>query len=317
MSKKTYRVRNWSKYNQNLTQRGSITFWIDEEILEQWRFPIKRGKRGRPQEYLDGVILCALQLKAIYHLPFRATEGFLESIIKLYGLALKTPDYTTLSKRQKKLEVPLYQQRCPGESLHLVVDSTGLKVFGEGEWKVRQHGYMKKRLWRKLHLAINSKTQMIEACELTELGVQDCEGLTPLLDAIENPIEKVIGDGAYDRFRCYEEVEKRNAKGVFPPQHNAVTSSERTGNKKKASPGAVAQRDEAIKGVRKLGRAEWKQQIEYHRRSLAETGMFRLKTILGRQVSCRSVENQAVEVRVWCSIINKITLLGMPKTSTN
>jgi hypothetical protein len=250
-------------------------------------------------------------------LSYAPYEGFLESIIKLYGLALKTPDYTTLSKRQKKLEVPLYQQRCPGESLHLVVDSTGLKVFGEGEWKVRQHGYMKKRLWRKLHLAINSKTQMIEACELTELGVQDCEGLTPLLDAIENPIEKVIGDGAYDRFRCYEEVEKRNAKGVFPPQHNAVTSSERTGNKKKASPGAVAQRDEAIKGVRKLGRAEWKQQIEYHRRSLAETGMFRLKTILGRQVSCRSVENQAVEVRVWCSIINKITLLGMPKTSTN
>jgi hypothetical protein len=316
MSKKTYNVRNWKEYNQNLIQRGSITFWIDEEILEQWRTPVRKGKRGRPKEYPDAVILCALQLRAIYHLPFRGTEGFLGSVIKLFGLDLKIPDHTTLSTRQKKLEVPLYQQRRSGEGLHLVVDSTGLKVFGEGEWKVRQHGYVKKRLWRKLHLAINSKTQMIEACELTDLGTQDCEGLTPLLDYIKDPIEKVIGDGAYDRFRCYEEVEKRNAKGVFPPQHNAVTSSERTGNKKKASPGAVAQRDEAIKGVRELGRAEWKQQIGYHRRSLAETGMFRLKTILERQVSSRSIENQDVEVRVWCSIINKITLLGMPKTSS-
>jgi hypothetical protein len=315
MSKKTHGVRNWKEYNQNLSQRGSITFWISEEVLEAWRSPVKKGKRGRPQEYPDAVILCALQLKAIYHLPFRATEGFLGSVMKLFGLDLKIPDYTTLSTRQKKLEVPLYKQRCQGEGLHLLIDSTGLKVFGEGEWKVRQHGYVKKRLWRKLHLAINSKTQMIEASELTELGVQDCEGFSSLLDAIKDPIEEVIGDGAYDRFRCYEDMEKRKAKGIFPPQHNAVTSSERPANKKKASPGAVAKRDEVVKDVRTLGIAEWKKQIGYHRRSLAETGMFRLKTILGRQVSCRSVENQAVEIRVWCSVINKITLLGMPKTS--
>jgi len=316
MSKKTNSVRNWGKYNQHLVQRGSVTFWIDEEILEQWRSPVRKCKRGRPQEYPDATILCAFQVKAIYHLPLRATEGFLRSLMELFKLNLKVPDYTTLCIRQKKLEVPLHQERRKGEGLHILVDSTGLKVFGEGEWKVRQHGYIKKRLWRKLHLAINSETQMIEACVLTDLGTQDCEGLTPLLGSIKDPIEVVIGDGAYDRFRCYEEVEKRNAKGIFPPQHNAVTSSERTLNKKKASPGAVAQRDKVIKDVRTLGRAEWKQQIEYHRRSLAETGMFRLKTILGRQVTCRSLENQAVEVRVWCSIINKITLLGMPKTSS-
>ncbi|HUX80095.1 MAG TPA: IS5 family transposase [Alphaproteobacteria bacterium] len=314
MSDKKYRVRNWKEYNKSLVQRGSITLWVSEEILEEWRSPVKTGKRGRPKEYPDAVILCALHLKSIYHLPFRATEGFLGSIIKLFGLDLGIPDYTTLSIRQKKLEVPLSQQPRQGESLHLLIDSTGLKVFGEGEWKVRQHGYVKKRLWRKLHLAINSQTQMIEACELTELGVQDCEGFGLLLDAIEDPIEEVIGDGAYDRFRCYEEIEKRKAKGIFPPQHNAVTSQERSANKKKASPGAVAKRDEAIRNIRSLGRTEWKQLIGYHRRSLAETGMFRVKTVLGRQLSCRSVENQAIEIRVWCSIINKITLLGMPKT---
>lgn len=314
MSKKTYRVRNWKEYNQSLTQRGSITLWISEDVIEQWRFPIKSGKRGRPQEYSDAVILCALHLKAIYHLPFRATEGFVGSVVKLLGLDLGIPDYTTLSTRQKNLPVPLPQHPHKEEHLNLVIDSTGLKVFGEGEWKVRQHGYVNKRLWRKLHLAINSQTQMIEACELTELGIQDCEGLSSLLEAIEDPIEEVIGDGAYDRFRCYEEMEKRKAKGIFPPQHNAVTSQERTANKKKASPGAVAKRDEAIKSIRSLGREEWKQQTGYHRRSLAETGMFRVKTVLGRRLSCHSLENQVVEAKVWCSIINKMTLLGMPKT---
>ncbi|MBX9786312.1 MAG: IS5 family transposase [Alphaproteobacteria bacterium] len=315
MSKKTYRVRNWKEYNQSLVQRGSITLWLGEEVLEQWRSLLKTGKRGRPQEYPDAVILCALHLKAIYHLPFRAAEGFLGSVIKQLELDLSTPDYTTLSIRQKNLSVPLPQRPLKEKNLNIVIDSTGLKVFGEGEWKVRQHGYVNKRLWRKLHSAINSQTQMIEACELTELGVQDCEGFSYLLDAIEDSIEEVIGDGAYDRFRCYEEAEKRKAKGIFPPQHNAVTSQERTANKKKASPGAVAKRDEAIRSIRSLGRTEWKQQTGYHRRSLAETGMFRVKTVLGRKLSCHSLENQVVEARVWCSIINKVTLLGMPKSA--
>lgn len=309
-------VRNWNHYNQSLVHRGSISFWVDEKILDQWHSPIKNGKRGRPEEYPDAIILCALQLRAIYHLPLRAAQGFMQSLMGLFKLSLKVPNYTTLSIRQKKLKVPLYQVCRKEEGLHLLVDSTGLKVYGEGEWKVRQHGHIKKRLWRKFHLAFNSKTQMIEGCELTDLGTQDCEGLTSLLDSIKDPIEVVIGDGAYDRFRCYEDVEKRGAKGIFPPQHNAVTSSERTLSKKKASPEAVAQRDKAIQDIRTLGRAEWKKQVGYHRRSLAETGMFRLKTILGRQVRCRSVENQAVEARIWCSVINKITLQEMQKTSS-
>jgi hypothetical protein len=153
---------------------------------------------------------------------------------------------------------------------------------------------------------------MIEECELTELGVQDCEGFSCLLDVIKDPIEKAIGDGAYDRFSCYEAIEKRGGVGIFPPQHNAVTSQERSANKKKASPGAVAKRDEAIKSIRSLGRADWKQKTGYHRRSLAETGMFRVKTILGRRLSSHHLENQVIEARIWCSIINTMTFLGMP-----
>ncbi len=306
------RVRNWKQYNHSLVQRGSIILWLSEETLEKWRSSVKTGKRGRPIEYPAEVILCALYLKGVYHLPFRAVEGFLESLIKLAKLDLKVPDYTTISKRQKHLTVSLPKGVRKEEGLHLVIDSTGLKVFGEGEWKVRQYGYVKKRLWRKLHLAINSQTQMIEECELTELGVQDCEGFSCLLDAIKDPIEKAIGDGAYDRFSCYEAIEKRGGVGIFPPQHNAVTSEERSANKKKASPKAVAKRDEAIKGIRSLGREEWKRQVGYHQRSLAETGMFRVKTILGRRLSSHHLENQVIEARIWCSIINTMTLQALP-----
>lgn len=314
MSKKTYRVRNWKQYNRSLVQRGSITLWVSEDVLQSWHVHAKTRQPGRPQEYSDQAILCFLCLKAVYHLTFRGAQGFLDSLLKILKTNLKAPNYTLVCKRQKHLKVDLPKALKSGEGLHIVVDSTGLKVFGEGEWKVRQHGYVTKRLWRKLHLAINSKTQMIEASELTELKVQDCKGFSCLLDAIEDPIEVAIGDGAYDRFSCYEVIEKRGGIGIFPPQHNAVTSDERTVNKKKASEKAVMKRDEAIKGIRSLGRRVWKHQVGYHRRSLAETGMFRVKTLLGRRLSCHHLENQVVESRIWCSVVNTMTLLGMPET---
>lgn len=315
MSGNKYRVRNWKEYNKSLVQRGSLTLWIDEEMLEKWGTSVKTGKKGRPEAYPDEVISCALHLKAVLHLKLRSLEGFLISIMQLLKLDLKVPHYSTICKRQKNLKIVLAKTLQAKEGLHLVIDSTGLKVFGEGEWKVRGHGTVTKRLWRKLHLAINAKTHMIEASELTDLGTQDCEGFAQLLDSIEDPIEKVIGDGAYDRFSCYEVMEKRGGIGIFPPQRNAVTSQERSRNKKKASPEAIKKRDEAVESIRSLGREEWKIQTGYHRRSLAETGMFRIKTVLGRNLSCHSFENQEVESQVWCSVLNTLTLLGMPQTS--
>jgi len=318
MTSKKYRIRNWKQYNRSLVQRGSITLWLSEEAIENWNVPHKTGNRGRPQTFSDEAILCALSLKAVYSLTFRAIEGFLGSLLTLLKVDMKAPDYTLICKRQKYLTVVLPKGTRKGEGLHIVIDSTGLKVFGEGEWKVRQHGPkrgpLKKRLWRKLHLAINSEKQMIEACDLTELGVQDCEGFANLMDGIEGSIEVAIGDGAYDRFSCYEVMEKRGGRGIFPPQHNAVTSDERRVNKKKASPGAVKKRDEAIKSIRSLGRDQWKREVGYHQRSLAETGMFRLKTLLGRRLSSHKLENQLVESRIWCHVLNKMTLLGMPQT---
>ena len=314
MDKKSYRVRNWRDYNEALVNRGSITFWFNEECLTQWKSDKKTSSRGRPEEYSDLAIKAGLTLKALFKLTFRMTEGFIKSLLTLLKLELKAPDYTLLCKRQKSVVIDLPKEALPpGENLHLAFDTTGLKVYGEGEWKVRQHGWIKHRLWRKFHVAINTKSHQIEAFELTDLGVQDCEGVPLLLNQIEKPIDSCRGDGSYDRFSCYEEAERRRFRLITPPQRNSKLSVERK-HKKKANPEAIKQRDDEVKKIRELGRKEWKVQADYHRRSLAETAMFRIKTLLGNRLSTRVLQHQKTEMAVWCRIINKMTTLGMPKS---
>jgi hypothetical protein len=152
MSKKQrYRIRNWPQYNKSLVKRGSLTLWFDEESVKKWHEIKKTGGRGRPPKYTDIAILCMLTLKVVFRLPLRATQGLAASLIDLLKLSIESADYTTLCRRQKHLKVPLQKRMAGSESLHAVFDSTGLKVFGEGEWKVRQHGYSQRRTWRKLH----------------------------------------------------------------------------------------------------------------------------------------------------------------------
>lgn len=314
MDKKSYRVRNWKEYNEALVNRGSITFWFNEACIAQWKSEQKGKGRGRPEKYSDLVIQTGLTLKALFKLTFRTTEGFIKSLLKLLNLELEAPDYSLFCKRQKNIKIDLPKKALQtGESLHLAFDTTGLKVYGEGEWKVRQHGWIKHRLWRKFHVAINTKSQQIEAFELTDLGIQDCEGVPLLLNQIAEPIDSCRGDGAYDRFSCYEEAERKKFRLITPPQRNAKLSTERK-HKKKADPEAIKKRDEEVKKVRELGRKEWKINADYHRRSLAETAMFRMKTLLGNSLSTRTLQHQKTEVAVWCHIMNKMTLLGMPRT---
>lgn len=314
MDKKSYRTRNWSDYNKALVQRGSITFWFDAKCIAAWQNTEKTGKRGRPQKYNDAAIHCGLMFKALFKLTFRATMGFIKSLMEMLKLKLDAPDYTLLCKRQKDISTLLPSTGKKSEKLNIVVDTTGLKVYGEGEWKVRQHGWVKHRLWRKLHLAVNSGSHEIEAFELTDLGIQDCEGLSMLIDKIPSSIKSCKGDGAYDSFSCYEKSQQRNFKLITPPARNAVTSDENRKSKKKASAGAVKKRDDAITRVRQVGRKQWKIETKYHRRSLAETAMFRVKQLLGNHLSTRKFENQKVEMGMWCQILNKMTKLGMPKT---
>ena len=317
MLKKQYRVRNWKEYNESLVKRGSITFWFDEKTIQKWHQKQKSNGRGRPIVYGDMAIECGLTLKFIFNLSLRATEGFIKSLIQMMKLPLKTPDYTTLCKRQGQLKIELSQMRkIKGEKIDIVIDSTGLKLFGEGEWQIRQHGKTRIRNWRKVHLAVNPNTHEIEASCLTPHNIQDCQGLPLLLDEIKVEVNKVIGDGAYDRFSCYEQMERRRYVGIFPPQRNASTSEEHKKYKKGISETAILKRDEMVKKVRRWGRKQWKKKCGYHKRSLAETAMFRFKKILGSRLSSRILEKQQVEIMIKSNILNKITGLGMPRSYT-
>jgi hypothetical protein len=168
-----FRTRNWGEYNAALVPRGSLTLWVDEAVLGTWLNHERTGQRGAPCTYTDTAICTGLTLKALYHLPLRATEGLLTSLLKLMGLShLPVPDYSTLCRRQKSLQVALPQQHL-GQAIDVVVGSTGCKIYGEGEWKVRQHGISKRRTWRKLHLAVDEASGQIVGAVLSTNDVAD------------------------------------------------------------------------------------------------------------------------------------------------
>jgi len=302
-----YRIRNWSEYSAGLKQRGSLTFWIDESVLEDWLVPDLSGKPGASPYYSDLAILTMATVKAVYRLAGRQCQGFLASIFALMGIALSVPDHSTLSRRLSKLDVVL--PLLPKEGArHVVVDSTGVKVYGEGEWKTRQHGMSKRRTWRKLHLGVDEATGEILAAVVTTNDVHDGEVLNDLLEAIEGDIEQVSTDGAYDHRHCYDEIAQRGAKPVIPPRKDAVIWQH--GNCK-APPHP---RDENLRYIRKHGRKKWKRDSNYHRRSLAETTMFRFKAIFGGNLSSRKFDNQAVELFIKCAALNRMIQIAKPDT---
>jgi len=301
--KLVYRIRNWKQYNQALVNRGSLTLWVDPATLRAWRYqgPAQQGAQYR---YSDTAIQCVLTLRAVYHLPLRATEGFARSIFGLMGLDLDVPDYSTLCRRAKALQITL--PKVAEGPLHLVIDSTGLKVYGEGEWKVRQHGYSKRRTWIKLHLAIDPESHEIRAAMVSDPGVTDAEAMPDLLEQEEGRVEAVEADGAFDRRGVYEALERRGARAIIPPRRDAKII--RHGN----SSGPRLARDEDLRRIRRIGRAAWKEESGYHRRSLAETAMFRMKTIFGGGVASRRPHQQAKEVGIRCRALNIRTHQGMP-----
>jgi IS5 family transposase len=229
----------------------------------------------------------------------------MQSIVKLMGLDLTVPDYSLLCRRRKELDVALPRRKKP-EPLHMVVDSTGIKIFGEGEWKVRQHGYTKRRTWRKLHIGSDEATGEIVAAVVTTNNFADSQVFEDLLEQVEDEISQVSGDGSYDKRNCYEAIREREAKAAIPPRRDAKLWQH--GNSKSER----LIRDENLRRIRKVGRKQWKKESEYHRRSLAETQIFRIKTIFGDRVGARQFEGQATQILVRCAALNKMTHLGMP-----
>jgi Transposase DDE domain len=219
-TKRTYRLRNWKQYNSALVQRGSLTLWVSDDILALWRNHEKSGERGKPRYYSDTAILCMATLQEVYHLPLRSTQGLMQSIVKLMSLDLTVPDYSLLCRRRKTIDVALPRRKKAGP-MHMVVDSTGIKIFGEGEWKVRQHGYTKRRTWRKLHIGADVATGEIVAAVVTTNNFADSQVFELLLEQVEDDIDQVSGDGAYDKRSCYEAIREREAKATIPPRRDA------------------------------------------------------------------------------------------------
>jgi IS5 family transposase len=244
-------------------------------------------------------------LQEVYHLPLRATEGLLASLIKLLGIELPVPCYTTLCRRRQALEVSL-PRRQKSEPLHLVVDSTGVKIYGEGEWKVRRYGYSKRRTWRKLHVGVDEATGEAVAAVVTTNDFGDGQVLADLLGQVEGELRQVTGDGGYDDRQCYDAIRERGARAVIPPQKGARIW--RHGNTK----GERHDRDQNLRYCRRHGRAKWKLDYDYHRRSLAEVAVFRLKMIFGERASARSFAGQAAQLLVRCAALNRMTHEGMP-----
>ena len=233
-----------------------------------------------------------------------ATEGFVKSIFGLLNILVPIPCYTTLCRRSNGLAVDLAATN--GAITDIVVDSTGLKVYGEGEWKVRKHGAGKHRTWMKLHVAANGQTQQIEAITLTSNAVDDATEVEALMSQISKPIKRFMADGAYDKDKVRERLYKDNIRQVIPPQRNAVT------DKKKRL--HMAQRDEAIEAIKSIGRKEWKIKQGYHHRNKAETAMFMYKTIIGDKLAARKTAHQKTVVAVGCKILNIMLQTTKPQS---
>jgi len=272
----TYKTRNWPAYNEALKRRGSLTIWFDPAMT--WE-ATPTGKRGRQPSYSDAAIQTCLTMKVLFGMALRQTTGFVESLLRLIGLDWKVPDFSTLCRRQKALKVNIPYRGSQGP-LHLLVDSTGIKVAGEGEWNARKHGGPKRRIWRKIHIGIDEHTLEVRAIEVTSSDVGDAPMLPELLDQIpaDQEIASVTADGACDTRKCHDAIAERGAAAVIPPRRNAKPW-------KAATAGAVA-RNEALRASRYLGRALWRRWSGYHRRSRAETRMNCVK-LLGQRLMAR------------------------------
>ena len=308
MSTAKYKITNWKEYNKALVNRGNINLWFTDDCKSNWYVdPTQPKKKGRNRLYSDMAIEFAMTLRYLLDLPFRATQGYLTSLLALANLDLNSPEYSTFCRRQGSLKV-VSLCKSKNENINILVDSTGLKIFGEGEWKTKMHGKAVRRKWRKLHIAINAETQEIIASSLTDNNVSDDQEFVNLAKSLPKKIKTMKADGAYDTKLCYAEIIKLGGEVIIPPQKNAIHSKDivfETRNSKLDEIAKFEDNDE--------GRKQWKINSGYHKKSLIETQMFRFKKILGDKLKSKLFKVQQVESEIKCKILNLMTSIGMPK----
>jgi hypothetical protein len=342
-----YHLRNWSEYNRALKARGSITLWMDESAIEHWTRrpgPEEKLRRGHPVVYSDLAIRSMLTLKAVFHLSLRATEGFASSLMEIMRLpaTLRAPSFSTISRRGRKLHVDLGVRRVHHnkrtEPLHLVVDSTGLKLHGEGEWKVKRHGWVKHRKWFKMHLLVDGKTLLVRAVTTSGQYESDSKEFVKLLGEETDPVAYVKGDGAYDTHEAYDAMRARpeHPVAIFPPHRERRAGTKPRPDRghprvegQRVNPGGYRHhlsqhgnskapqaepldRDRHVRRIREVGRKRWKDEVGFGERSLAETTVSRFEHIFGPSLCARSDATRETEVRIKVAALNRMTELGMP-----
>ena len=308
IAKQRHRVTNWAEYDAALRQRGSLTVWFSEEAIAAWHAEPRTTPGGQPH-YSDLAITTALTLKAVFRLALRQTEGLIGSIIRLLGLALSVPDHTTLSRRAETLEVPRPRSGSEAEPVHLLVDSTGLKLCGPGEWLIEKHGTRRRRSWRKLHFGVDANTGRIVASALTTHDVDDGSQVGPLLDQVAGPVASFTGDGAYDQEGVYASVAERHPEVavIVPPRATAVPSQ--------TAESAPTQRDRHLQLIAEKGRMGWQKASGYNRRARAEATIGRYKRVIGDGLRSRTDQRQATEMNVAVMVLNRMLELGRPESA--
>lgn len=294
-----YRTTNWTSYNDALKRGGSLLICLDKAMV--WRAP-KAGRNGRPPVFSDGAIQFCLMVKVLFGLPLRQTTGMVASILSMAGLDWPVPDFSTLSRREKTITVQIPSRRAPGP-LNLLVDSTGIKFLGDGEWLARKHGTHRRRQYRKVHLAMDTATGDIRAVEFTPSREGDSPVLPDLLDQIpeDEQIGTVTGDGAFDTRRCHT--------AILEPGGTAVIPIRRNGRLWKEDCPAAKARNDILRATQRFGRAIWKRWSGYHARSRIEARMRCLKAF-GEKIASRDPDRQTAEIHIRIALMNRFNVLG-------
>jgi transposase len=299
-----YRVTNWPEYDAALRQRGSLTVWFTDEAIAAWRAEPRTTPGGQPH-YSALAITTALTMRVVFHLALRQTEGLIGSVIALLNLALTVPDHSTLSRRSRTLALPRLPRSASGP-LHLLVDSTGLKLKGAGEWLVEKHGASRRRSWRKLHLGVAADSGAIVAVDLTKKEVDDGARAGALLDQCGGSVVSFTADGAYDQDRVYEAVAGRHpaAAVIVPPRSTAVPSA--------SAATAPTPRDRHIQEIAQHGRMGWQKTSGYNLRAKVEAAISRYKRVIGDALRSRTAQAEATEVAIAAAALNRMLEFGRP-----
>jgi hypothetical protein len=300
--KMSFKVQNWPEYEAGLRRRGSLTLWIEDVALDHWQ---SCGPGGQAR-YADAAIQISLMVRTAFKLPLRQTEGLMASILTLMDLTISAPDHTTISRRTVKLSV-IRPAAVPHGPLHVLIDSTGLQIYGAGQWLEAKHGAKSRRKWRKLYLAVDAASGMILAQTLTDQDTDDPSQVAPLLDQIDGQITRVTADGAYDGAPTYQTIAMHGdgIDVVIPPRSTAVPSGEL---------GPPTQRDRHLEIITERGRLAWQVATNYGQRSLVETTMGRYKALIGPRLRARGLAAQQTEAATGVAVLNRMLATGRPKS---